>query len=41
MAAGNSKKEAIRALKQRLADHVYRTLLHDAQPHHATQLIAA
>jgi transposase len=41
MASGNTKKEAIRALKRRLADLVYRTLLHDAQPHHATQLIAA
>jgi len=41
MASGNSKKEAIRALKRRLADLVYRTLLDDAQPQQTTQLIAA
>jgi transposase len=30
---GNTKKEAIRSLKRRLADHVYRTMLHDTQQH--------
>lgn len=32
IAAGNTKKEALRALKRRLADLVYRTLLNDAAP---------
>ena len=32
IAAGNTKKEALRVLKRRLADRVYRTLLNDAAP---------
>jgi transposase len=32
LAAGNTKKEALRALKRRLADLIYRTLLNDAAP---------
>ena len=41
IAAGNSKKEAIRALKRRLADRVYQTLIHDAQNHQTTTQLKA
>jgi transposase len=35
--SGNTKTEALRALKRRLSDVVYRTLLADAQPTHLNQ----
>lgn len=35
LAIGKTKNEAIRILKRRLADVVYRTMLHDTQPAHA------
>ena len=40
-ANGNTKTEALRALKRRLSDVVYRHLLADAQPAPATRLAAA
>jgi transposase len=41
MANGNTKTEALRALKRRLSDVVYRHLLADAQPATAAPLVAA
>lgn len=36
LASGNTKREALRALKRRLTDVVYRTISQDTQPHHQT-----
>lgn len=41
LANGDTKRQAIRALKRRLADVVYRALQHDTQPKTTTQPIAA
>ena len=41
LANGNTKTEALRALKRRLSDVVYRHLLADTEPAPATQLAAA
>jgi hypothetical protein len=38
LANGNTKTEALRALKRRLSDVVYRSLVADAQPHNLRDL---
>jgi transposase len=41
VSGGNTKREAIRALKRRLSDVVYRTMMQDAQPAEGVQAQAA
>lgn len=41
VAAGKTKREALRVLKRRISDVVYRAMITDAQPHQAAQPSAA
>jgi transposase len=41
ISSGKTKREALRILKRRLTDVVYRTMIQDTQPHQASQTMAA